>query len=582
MTRDSATLIPRAALAGAGLSLLLLPTTALAASSFPRGPGFYLNLLAFALVLAVYLTWVYTCGWVDRDARKLSLDRTLWNGVIFGGGLLGLLLFWLIPLFLVSFPLLLASCVIPLACYIVTRNALVPESKRVWTEQHLKKVLQRWFVKGSAADQEEEVATGPAIHFLTKSADSGRDESTPAERARTQRGYELACELLTDAVTSRATDLQLEPAGEKLTVRHRIDGAIHPAATLSRPKGEAAIQVFKLLAGLELSEHRKPQEGGFSAELEGRRVDCAVHSAGTVAGEKLGLRLHDRGQRIMNVNQLGMPEAVQQQVNNVLAQDRGLFVICGPAGSGRTTTAYACLMGTDRFQRGVVTIEDPIEYRLPNVDQVALDRRAGETFSLALKRVLQRQSPDILLFGDLRDRETTELAGRKAQDGLLVFGTLAAPDALTGLFRLVELGVPPATLSKTLIGVLAQRLVRLLCSECKVKYRPNAEVLRRANLPADRIKYFCRPPDDSELQRDEAGNIIPCDHCRGIGYHGRTGIFEVLLLNDHTRRLLGEGASLGTLKQELLKAGMKLLHDEAMQLVMDGRTSISEVLQVLK
>jgi type II secretory ATPase GspE/PulE/Tfp pilus assembly ATPase PilB-like protein len=554
----------------------------LAASDFPRGPGFYLNLLPFALVFLSYLVWLYACWWVDDDARHLDLNQTQWNALVFGGGLLGLLLFWLIPWFLLAFPVMVALYLVPLICYVSTRNAVVPAAQKVWTERHLRLLIERYLrINMDVADEEPD--RGPKVQFLRKPNDPEGEAAPRLRKVRKLRGYRRAVELLGDAVQRRATDVQMEPTGNKMAVRLRIDGVYHPAKSYSRASGEAVILALKMLAELELAERRKPQEGGFPTQVDERRVDFGIHTAGTVEGEKLSLRIQDRAMRIQNVAQLGLPEAMRQQLSKIAGQDAGLFLVSGPPGSGKTATVYACLQEMDRFQRAVATVEDPVEYRLANVDQVQLDRRVGETYGAALKRLLVRQEVDVVFVGEIRDNETADFVCAKAREELLVFSTVQAHDALTGLFRLIELGVESRQVADVLHGVLSQRLVRILCPRCKVKYRPNPEMVRKANLPADRIKHFYRPPEESERPRDaETGQVIICDNCDGRGYHGRTGIFELLVMNDRLRALLHGNASLNAVKQEAARSGMTYLQDEAIRLVIEGTTSVQEILQILK
>jgi type II secretory ATPase GspE/PulE/Tfp pilus assembly ATPase PilB-like protein len=564
------------------LTLLLAAPAAFAESTFPRGPGNYLNLATVLLVVLTFLGWVYACWWVDDDARRVGLDRTLWNGLVFGGGLLGLLAFWLFPWFFITFPLLLALIAVPLVCYVVTRNGRVPERQKVWTVHHAKLLIQRHLGVDMGVRVEPAAPAGtPKVRFLPLAGEAGGEDAARLRRAGRLPGHPHAGELLAAAVCSRASEIQLEPTRDRFTVFFRIDGVFHSEEVLPRARGEALLQVFKLLAELDLAEKRKPQENTFPAEIDGRRYEVRVRSAGTVAGERLLVRLYDRHRKTLRLDQLGLPDTISEQLSEVLGR-QGLLVLCGPAGAGRTTTAYACLHALGRWGKRILTVEDQIDHRLANADQVQLNRRVGETFAGTLRHALLRENADVLYLDEIRDGEAAELACQKAKEGRLVIAVLEAPDALTGLFRLVEWGVPPARLARVLLGVLAQRLVRVLCPACKIKYRPNPELVRKANLDPERIKHFYRPPEENEQPRDEAGQVVACERCDGLGYRGRTGVFEWLCVTERIQELLQDNAPLSAIKQEAVRGGTVFLQDEAMRLVIEGTTSIPEMIQALK
>jgi type II secretory ATPase GspE/PulE/Tfp pilus assembly ATPase PilB-like protein len=268
-----------------------------------------------------------------------------------------------------------------------------------------------------------------------------------------------------------------------------------------------------------------------------------------------------------------------------VTQPHGLLVVCGPTGAGKSTTLYACLSEIDRYQKNVITIENPVEYNIDNVTQIEINERAGKTFASELRSIL-RQDPDVIYIGEIRDQETAEIACQAAQTGHMVFTTLHANDTITALGRLIDLGVPPFLVGSAVSAVLGQRLVRLLCPKCKIRYKPNPELLRKANLPADKIKHFYRAatPDDEEERAENGGDGEPivCDHCGGTGYFGRTGIFELLIITDRIRDLIRDNPNLNAIKAEAVKSGMKYLQEDGLRQVIEGRTSIQELLRVCK
>jgi type II secretory ATPase GspE/PulE/Tfp pilus assembly ATPase PilB-like protein len=570
------------------LLLALLPGDVLAAGAFPRGPGFYFHPGKFLAVLAVYLIWVRSCWWVDQDARALKQPTLLWNPLLLGGGLAGLLAVWVLPLFPAAFLILLVLCLAPALAYVARRNEQVEPARRVLTPRHLRAVARRWLRLGPGDEAQEPGKVIP-IRFIGKSMGSREEDKTRVTRAQGSRGYQAALEMVHEAVTLRATDIHMEPTKEEMTVRFRVDGMLHPSNPFGRVMGDAVVNIFKVLADLDITEKRKPQDGSFSAEVQeaGRRegeaarkrqVDFRAATAGSVTGEKLVLRILDHGRQLASLGQLGMRGRMREQIHGLAVQPHGMLIVCGPTGAGKSTTLYACLSEIDRFQKNVITVENPVEFHLENVTQIEVNPKAGKTFATELRSIL-RQDPDVILIGEVRDHETAEIACQAAQTGHMVFTTLHANDTITALSRLLDLGVQPFLIASSVSAVLGQRLVRLLCPKCKQRYKPNADMLRKANLPVEKIKFFCRPPE-KQVSRD--GEVEKCAHCGGSGYRGRTGIFELLILNDRIRDLLRDNPNLTAIKQEAVKGGLIMLQEDGLRQVIEGETSIQELLRVCK
>src|SRR5439155_3633741 len=238
------------------------------------------------------------------------------------------------------------------------------------------------------------------------------------------------------------TDIHLEPTKQEMTVRYRIDGILHATDPFSRAMGDAVLNIFKVLADLDITEKRKPQDGSLSADLNGRTIDFRVATAGSVVGEKMVMRILDKSQQIIDLGRLGMRDRLREQVHAISWQPHGMLIVCGPTGAGKSTTLYACLNEIDRFQKNVITIENPVEYHIDNVTQIEVNPKAGKTFAGELRSIL-RQDPDVIYIGEIRDHETAEIACQAAQTGHMVFTTLHANDAVTALGRLIDLGVQP-------------------------------------------------------------------------------------------------------------------------------------------
>ncbi|MFM7149386.1 MAG: GspE/PulE family protein, partial [Gemmataceae bacterium] len=331
---------------------------------------------------------------------------------------------------------------------------------------------------------------------------------------------------------------------------------------------------------------RKPQDGSFSAEAmataEGgvtqtRLIDFRVATSGSVVGEKMVMRLLDRSKAINDLGQLGMRDKLRDQIRGIVTQPHGMFIVCGPTGAGKSTTLYACLSEIDRFQKNVITVENPVEYHIDNVTQIEVNPKAGKTFATELRSIL-RQDPDVIYIGEIRDHETAEIACQAAQTGHMVFTTLHANDTATAIGRLLDLGVKPFMVASAVSAILGQRLVRVLCPRCKVAYRPNPEILRRAHLPANKIKAFYKPP---KVDPDDDPDSL-CEYCNGTGYRGRTGIFELLVVNDKIREMLKDDPNIDAIRQEAAKGGLLLLQQDGMRVVIEGETSIEELLRVSK
>jgi type II secretory ATPase GspE/PulE/Tfp pilus assembly ATPase PilB-like protein len=566
---------------------------ALFADAFPRGPGFYFSVGKLLLVLAVYLLWVRTCWWVNEDARDLALPAEAWGPAVLAAGVVGLLLVWVVPLFWVSFPLLLLLYAAPVLAYVSTRNDAVRPDQRVLTRRHLRELGRRFLTLRFATHKAAQLAP---LRFV------GRHVTARLQRSR---GYAAALDLVQEAVRRRATDVYLETGRGEVAVSLRIDGVLYPAAPCPQPLGDSVVETLKVLAGLDPAERRKPQEGNVPAVLRGavappperdrpasgagggrkgptpsaeamplapesRQVTFRLSAAGGGEKERLALRVIDRARQVTRLGQLGMRERLREQVREIVTGPLGLLLISGPADAGKSTTLYACLAEIDREARTVITVEGPPEHRLDNVAQIEVSTKAGRAFAAGL-RSAARRAPEVIGVEDLPDLETVEVACETAAERLVIAGACAG-DAVAGVGRLLEMGVPPATLADALTAVLGQRLVRVLCPACKQRYKPNAELVRRANLPADRIKFFYRPPEDG----------TPCEECGGTGYVGRVGVFELLVVTDAARALIRGKASPSALRQEAVRGGMTYLQEDGLRQVIDGATSIQELLRVCK
>ena len=372
--------------------------------------------------------------------------------------------------------------------------------------------------------------------------------------------------LVREAYDAGASDVHLEAARQGLAVRFRLDGVLAPAVEPPAEMQHAIVSRLKMLAELDISERRRPQDGRIRVRLDSGELDLRVSTVPTMHGESVVLRLLDRGGRPITLDELGMPRAILGVMERTCRRSNGLLLATGPTGSGKTTTLYAALQSRDRASEKIVTVEDPIEYHLPGITQVPVQKQGGVTFSTVLRSLL-RQDPDVLMIGEMRDAETAEIAIQAAMTGHFVFSTLHTTDAIGAITRLVDLGMPPYLIAATLEAVLAQRLVRRTCDACRVSYEPDLDACALiAGQPVGRLS----------LSRG-AG----CPACRGTGFRGRIGVFEYLPLTEDVKDAIGSGASRSQLRAIADQRGMRPLRAEAWDKVLSGQTTIEEVQRVV-
>ncbi|WP_432799586.1 GspE/PulE family protein [Poriferisphaera sp. WC338] len=376
-------------------------------------------------------------------------------------------------------------------------------------------------------------------------------------------------QILAEAIGARATDVHFEPFEKELVVRYRIDGVLQAAQIPAEVKRfqPAIVSRLKILSHLDIAEKRLPQDGRIRLKIHGKEIDVRVSVIPMLYGEAVVLRILDRNTTLMGLGQLGIAEDDMHRVDEVLSLPHGIMLVTGPTGSGKTTTLYAALSRINNEDRKIVTIEDPIEYQLHGVNQIQVATRAGLTFAKGLRAIL-RHDPDVILIGEIRDGETAQIAVQASLTGHMVFSTLHTNDAPSALTRLVDMGVEPYLVASSLEAVLAQRLVRVNCPNCKREY----EVKDRDAL-AERLDFDL----PSRLYRGEG-----CRHCKGTGFRGRTVICEMMAINESVRRMILENASASELRRVAEEVGLRSLREDGFRHVVAGRTTIEEVLRVTK
>ena len=351
--------------------------------------------------------------------------------------------------------------------------------------------------------------------------------------------------LILDALKANASDIHLESGADGMRVRYRLDGVLTDVSRPPRQHQQAVVSRVKIMAGLDVAERRLPQDGRIRLKLAERDVDLRISTVPALHGESVVLRILDHGATARDLGDLGMPPALQSRFERLVHRTSGIVLVTGPTGSGKTTTLYAALARVNGPGVKVVTVEDPVEYQMEGVTQIPVNRKAGVSFASALRSIL-RHDPDIIMVGEMRDRETAEIAIQAALTGHRVFSTLHTNDAVAGVTRLVDMGIEPYLVAATVAGIVAQRLVRVVCTACGNRRAPDSR----------------------------------CFTCSGTGYHGRTGIYELFAINESTRRMIAERTSLDGLRSAARAHGMRTLRDDGMDKVATGITTVEEVLRV--
>lgn len=373
--------------------------------------------------------------------------------------------------------------------------------------------------------------------------------------------------LLFEAVKLEASDVHVQPYEERLVVRMRIDGVLYDAFELPKALQEEVVSRIKVMGRMNIAEKRLPQDGRTTAQVGDRLIDLRISSVPTSSGERVVIRLLDKSLRLYTLGELGMHEGNLKSFRSLIRMEHGLLLVTGPTGSGKSTTLYAALRELNATETNILTLEDPIEYQLSGVSQIQVSERKGMTFASGLRSVL-RQDPDVIMVGEIRDHDTSVMAIQSALTGHLVFSTLHTNDASSAVTRLLDLGVEPYLVASSLVGVLAQRLVRYVCRACGQPHELTNEEI-----------------DSLELDRAGLINISPrkgsgCEICRNTGYRGRLGIFELMTINDAIREQINHRAPAATIKQEAIKNGMRTLREDGVEKVRNGTTTVDEVLRV--
>ena len=521
--------------------------------------------------------WAAFCIWVDTDYQEILGDDFPWSLPFVAAGAVFFFITYqyglgMLPLFLVALP---ASFV----GYVAYRDTKAPSTRKMFTQRFARKMMflvatkmgmqksfEKWFPAGHIGGRETDIS----VVILKKDGSPVDGQGSDGLDREASRAIKTVQQIFEKAIGMRSTDIHLEPkAAEELTVRCRIDGIMQNVSTLKGSAAKAVVSAIKVCANMDIAERRRPQDGTFALLKGGHKFDVRAASGPTNFGEKMALRLLDADSNVIKggLTSLGMRDSMLKTLQAIVQQPHGMLIVCGPTGSGKTTTLYVALSEIDVLSRNIVTIEDPIEYQLENISQTAVNTAADLTFAKILRSVL-RQDPDVILVGEIRDKETAEIAMQAALTGHFVFTTLHANDTATTVTRLLDIGIDTTLIQSAVTAVLAQRLVRVLCPKCKEPYPAPAEFRQKLGVP---------PEKEVTIYKEKG-----CPACHGTGYKGRTGVHELLVFDNAIRELLVAHPSIQAIRAAARKAGTRTLQEAGIAKVVAGITSINEIVRVTK
>jgi general secretion pathway protein E len=425
--------------------------------------------------------------------------------------------------------------------------------------------INRFYGQAGSAEEVMHGISGEDLTSVATEFESPRDLLELTEEAPIIR---LLNALLLQAVKEKASDIHIEPYEKELEVRMRLDGILHRVLTPPKIIQDALISRVKIMANLDIAEKRLPQDGRIRLLIGSKDIDIRVSIVPTSFGERAVLRLLDRQHGLISLQDVGLDAADTRHMEELLSRTNGIILVTGPTGSGKTTTLYAALNKIHTEEKNIITVEDPVEYQLKGVGQIHVNPRIGLTFASGLRSIL-RQDPDVIMVGEIRDFETAEIAIQASLTGHLVLSTLHTNDSASAVTRLIDMGVEPFLVSSSLVAVLAQRLVRTICPDCKESYEPAAterEYFRNVSLGTRKL---------SRLYRGRG-----CQKCRESGYLGRSGIFEILYVTPEIREMVTARKDSQLIKDQAVSRGMKTLYVDGLYKVMEGETTLQEVLRV--
>ena len=440
-------------------------------------------------------------------------------------------------------------------------DAKMPVSFALATRSEIEKALKKYY--GVGAETLDEMGEGEPMELelaYDKEITEGDQEASVIK---------FVNQIIWEAFKDRATDIHFEPQEDELRIRNRIDGILHqiPLPPTLKRFQSAIISRIKVMSGMNISEKRLPQDGRINVRIKGEEIDIRVSTVPTVYGESVSLRLLTRGKIFLSLDKLGFSPLEEAAIREIIIKPHGIFLVTGPTGSGKSTSLYAFLSAINSVHKRIITVEEPVEYELKGINQIAVRPEIGLTFAMGLRHIL-RQDPNVIMIGEIRDLETAEIAIRAALTGHLVFSTLHTNDAPSAFTRLIDMGIEPFLITSSVEAIVAQRLLRTLCPVCKAEDKPSEDMMDR--LGGENEKY----------RQTRFYRGVGCEECRRTGYQGRTAIYEIMLMSEGLRPLVVDRRPAAELKKMAVAHGMRTLRDDGMRKAALGVTSLEEVLRI--
>lgn len=528
------------------------------------GYGEYFSTVKFIVFIAMFFVWLPLVGWIYLDAKAVRTKELLWTGIVFGAGAAATIIWLLLPVFSIGITLYIIAVGASGLGYIMHRDALVSEYDRIMTIARIKSLFE------NKEKQKAELKKG--IAFIT----ANKNEVEPPEpRTPDFFGYKMAGEVFEDALWRRTSEIVLIPTAQNYTMAYRIDGLVIKQPERAKEETDYFIQFLKQLADLDTKEKRKPQKGRFTLRKETNATQWEVNTAGTVAGEQVRI-VRIESQDIKKLDELGMNADQVEQLKTLRNIKNGLVLVSGPKKSGVTSTFYAMLRNHDPFLSAINTLERNPSGALPNITQnvYSLSDTGTTTFAKRLQSIF-RTGPDIVGVADCEDSQSAVLAANAAKN-IRVYVTIEAENAVQALAKWMKLVNDPNLVADTLIAVTSQRLLRKLCTECRQAYEPNKDLLKKFNIPADRVKQLYR---QGEPEVDKKGRPILCPTCQSMGFFGRFAVLETIVLNDDIKTAIRQAKSLQDIATGFRRARMLFLQEQGLRKVVDGTTAINELIR---
>ncbi len=529
--------------------------------------GGYFSIVKLVFILVLVTPWLALSPWVQKDAKKVRTRHEMWSGVILGIPTISLFFWLILPEYIIGLLIYVVLTSAVFIAYIVHRNARVKPERKILTATHIKSLLTKSSV------EKIELVTKVKLYDSTGKIVLAPNVQTSDEEEFFK--YNLAQDLLFDMLWRRASEADICPVEGKTIVRYVIDGVAIACPPLSLHDSDAIIDFLKPLAGMEAQEKRRPQKGNLSVSLDKDVVDIAVATAGTTGGQRMQFRIVQQAIQT-NLEGLGMTEDMLLRVKRMNQVENGVIIVSGRRGSGTTSTLYSMLSTHDAYIKQLVTLESEAVVDLENVTQHSYKEPANLPRYLASAI---RREPDVIMVDQCPDPATAQLICAAAAEKTLLLG-MRASDSFVALAKWVQVCGDAAEAVKNLRGILCQVLLRKLCPNCREAYRPAPQLLVKANIPAQQVDQFYRPP--TTTLTDEKGNPIICPNCQGSGYYGRTAAFELLEMTDELRELIISGASVSQIKAACRKSRMLYLQEQALKKVIDGISGIKEVLRAVQ